>query len=318
MGSLSEVALLFVQAAGYVTANGNLGTMMVRFGHLPIVAAVVFAAAICLSTQAQTAVEETPAAGTHFRVVPPVAEPMPFSTTGQSGSAVLSIEFRPADRMTESDRELAADAESSIAEHARFNGMDFTQGKWSYEQVVCPALPNHLFLQYTRNTGVGDATVFSASIPRNGEGRVRIVPILKRGYSLFSPAPINALTISAFNHIRAEERAGRSSSWVGNGLCYAALAGTHPRIPDPDEMPAIHKPVPALGAILEVRVKGGEVIRFADANARPHPMEWTMTFTEKGRLIKATHSQVAMVAAKPVPEKSAVMKTRTVPNAASE
>lgn len=290
---------------------------MGRFGLLPIVAAAAFSAVLCVSTEAQTAVEGTPAAGTRSRVVPPVAERMPFSTRGQSGSAALSIEFRPAEQMTAADRELAADAESSIAEHARFNGMDFTQGKWGYVQVVCPALPNHLFLQYTRNNGVGDVTVFSASIPRNGAGRVRITPILKRGYSLFSPAPINALTISAFNHIRAEEPAGKSSSWVGNGLCYAALAGTHPRIPAPDAEPAIHKPAPALSAILEVPEKGGEVMRFADADARPRPMEWTMTFTQKGRLVKATHFPVAMVTATPVPKKSAVMKTRTVPPAPS-
>ena len=70
-------------------------------------------------------------------------------------------------------------------------------------------------------------SVFSASVPRNGAGRVRIVPILKRGYSLFSPAPINALTISAFNHIRAEEGEAANSDWLGNALCYAALAGSH-------------------------------------------------------------------------------------------
>ncbi len=109
------------------------------------------------------------------------------------------------------------------------------QGTWNATQVVCPALPHHLFLRYTRNNGTGDVTVFTASIPRNGDGRVRIIPIQRRGYSLFSPAPINALTISAFNHIRAEEPDDqRAANWLGNGLCYAALAGGHPRMPDPD------------------------------------------------------------------------------------
>ena len=122
----------------------------------------------------------------------------------------------------------------------------WSKGQWSYQQVVCPALPNHLFLQYTRNNGVGDVTMFTASIPRGGEGRVRIIPILRRGYSLFSPAPINALTISAFNHIRAEEPDGTSSNWLGNGLCYAALAGAHPRIAEAHQEPDIDRPAPHL------------------------------------------------------------------------
>jgi hypothetical protein len=91
-----------------------------------------------------------------------------------------------------------------------------------------PALPEHLFLRFTRNDGAGDVSLFSASIPR-GEGRVRIIPIQRRGYSLFSPAPINAMTISAFNHIRDEERSDQAPDWLGTGLCYAALAGAHPQ-----------------------------------------------------------------------------------------
>jgi hypothetical protein len=211
--------------------------------------------------------------------------------------------------MSESDRLLVADAESSIAEHAAFSGFDFDKTSWTYQQVVCRALPNHLFLQFMRNNGAGDVTVFSTSIPRGNEGRVRIIPVLRRGYSLWSPAPINAMTISAFNHIRAEELRSEESSekdsdWLGNGLCYAALAGAHPQIAPPDATPALHKPVPALSAVLEVNLAGKnqEVIRFADAAALPHPMQWTMTFARDGKLIKATHSPAPMATVRQVPQ----------------
>jgi hypothetical protein len=291
---------------------------MVRPGLFLIVIAAALSATLCAPLQAQTEVQESSAAHARDRLVPPPVPPIPFSTDAPNREAVFSIEFRPADQMAKSDRLLAADAESSIAEHAGLSGVDFQQGKWSYRQLVCPALPDHLFLQYTRNNGVGDVTVFSASIPRGAEGRVRIVPILRRGYSLFSPAPINALTISAFNHIRAEERSERPSDWLGNGLCYAALAGAHPRLAAPDAEPAIHKPIPALTAIMVVHAKGGEVIRFADAAATPRPMEWTMTFNDKGKLIKATHSPAPMLTARPASQKSAVLETRTVPQDAQQ
>jgi len=251
------------------------------------------------------------------RTVPPPEPPIPFSVDTATSVSVPTVEFRTSDQITQSDRLLVANAESSIAEHAGLNGMAFAEGNWNYQQIVCPALPNHLFLQYTRNNGTGDVSVFSASIPREGEGRVRIIPILKRGYSLFSPTSINALTISVFNHIRVEEpMQDRSAKWEGNALCYAALAGAHPQIVAPDAEPAPGKPIPAMTAVMFVNVKGGETIRFADAAAKPRPMEWTMTFTARGKLVKATHTPVQMYAARPVSKESPVRSTRVVPQGA--
>lgn len=286
---------------------------MVRFGHFLILTALIVCAALSVAVAAQTAVDEPGVGHAKSRLVPPAVSPAPFSADGSTREAALSVEFRDANKMTEKDRLLAADAESSIAEHAGTSGFAFEQGKWNYQQVVCPALPNHLFLQYTRNNGVGDVTMFTASIPRGGEGRVRIIPILRRGYSLFSPAPINALTISAFNHIRAEEPDGTSSNWVGNGLCYAALAGAHPRIPKPDEELDTDGPAPALTAVMEVEPQGGELIQFADIGAKPRPMEWTMTFTQKGKLVSARHFPAPMFAEKRVPQNAPELKTRPVP-----
>jgi hypothetical protein len=97
-------------------------------------------------------------------------------------------------------------------------------------------------------------SVFTVSIPRGGDGRVRIIPIQRRGYSLFSPAPINALTISAFNHIRAEEHP-KAPDWLGTGLCYAALAGAHPQAAEVERMP---KPeIPSCRARLAVGTDSG-------------------------------------------------------------
>lgn len=205
--------------------------------------------------------------------------------------------FKPAEEMTEQDRAEAANAEAAIGEKAGFMGLGYDQGKWTYTQVVCPALPNHLFLQYTRNNGVGDVSLFSASVPRGGEGRVRIIPIQMRGYSLFSPAPINALTISAFNHIRAEEHAAGSEApdWLGTALCYAALAGGHPQAARLADVAENGKAENAPQAMLEVEMDGGATLSFADVAAAPKPMEWTMIFDRKGTLLKAKHAPADLV-----------------------
>jgi hypothetical protein len=288
---------------------------MVRFGAFPQVLAAALAAVLCIPLAGQASSDQVPDAAFKSKLVPPPVEAKPFAESAPNRRLESSIEFRQADQMSEKDRLLVADAESSISEHAGFVGLEFNKSNWSYQQIVCPALPNHVFLQYMRNNGAGDVSVFSASIPRDGEGRVRIIPILRRGYSLFSPAPINALTISAFNHIRAEETSDKSLNWLGNALCYAALAGAHPQLTPLDAEPALHKPVPALTAMMDVRVleRDEEVIRFADAAALPRPMEWTMTFTRAGRLIKATHAPVPMETVRPLSQASAVTSTRPAP-----
>ncbi len=222
--------------------------------------------------------------------------PFPYEPSVPQGAS--AIEFRSFEQMTPQDRDLAADGESSIGERAGFAGLEFNEGKWAYRQVVCRALPNHLFLQFTRNNGAADESLFSASIPRGGDGRVRIIPIKRRGYSLFSPAPINALTISAFNHIRGEEHVEQAPQWLGTGLCYAALAGAQPVAAPPAnaELPGSS----AIGgpAVLETPNQAGAVIRFVDVAAAHRPMEWTMRFNSKGKLLKATHVPASLAKVK--------------------
>jgi hypothetical protein len=192
--------------------------------------------------------------------------------------------------MTQRDRDVEADGEASIRERVSFAGLEFNEGKWSYQQIVCPALPNHVLLKFTRNNGRGDESVFTASIPRMGDGRVRIIPILRRGYSLFSPAPVNALTISAFNHIRAEEHDAASPDWLTTGMCYAALAGAHPQAALGAEDTERESFPSGVSALLEEPVGGGSIVSFLDVAAKPQPMEWTMIFDGKGKLLKATHT----------------------------
>jgi len=217
--------------------------------------------------------------------VPPMRQPAPFPIDSPQESMGLTIEVRTPDQMTEKDRLLEADAESSIAERAGFADLEFNAGKWSYQQLVCPNFPNHLFLRFTRDNGEHDQSVFSVSIPRNGEGHVRVIPILRRSYSLFSPAPINEITIAAFNHIRNEEKAESASSWVGTALCYAALAGANPVAVTqtdaslPGGFPAASAP------ILDVSPEGGEVIYLGDESAKPKPVTWSLTFNKSGRLL---------------------------------
>jgi hypothetical protein len=267
---------------------------MERSRNLPIIPAIAapFLIAVSLLASASAAAQQPPQPDSQpglqssqdFSVPQPAPSrvrkatprPLPFPLGGEATAPAAALEFRFFDQMSPRDRDLAAGAESTIGERAGFAGLEFNQGKWSYQQVVCSALPGHLFLQFTRNNGIGDVSVFSASIPRSGDGQVRIIPILRRGYSLFSPAPINALTISAFNHIRAEEQAGETPYWLATGLCYAALAGAHPK--------ALHFQAGGRGHLIYRR--GGE----ATAHAVDHDLQWQGKVAEGHAFSSSTRS----------------------------
>ena len=295
------LGLPFVRLRGFCVTNRAMhwwysrGSME-RMKTKPVLLALAAFAIICASLQGQTTRTVTPAP-VKEKEIPVKTTPVPFKIDSPDSGAKQGIEYRNADRMTTKDREVAANAESSIAEHTRYAGLEFNQGNWTYEQVICPALPEHVFLRFMRNNGTGDVSLFTASIPRGEEGRVRIIPIQLRGYSLFSPAPINAMTISAFNHIRAEENPDHApvSGWLGTGLCYAALAGGHPQLPPSDMHPEDLKPTAAEIGNMEIPSSGGAVISFDDVSAISRPMKWSMTFDGKGRLLKASHSSAEML-----------------------
>jgi hypothetical protein len=239
-------------------------------------------------------IEDIDSAGKHHRTLPePGLFPpgVPFAIESKNREYARSIGVVPAADISRQDQDLIADAQSTIQEKAGFENLEFNEGAWTYEKLECPALPGHLFLRFSRNNGTRDMSQFSAAIPRNGQGTIRIIPILRRGYSLFSPAPIGPLTIAAFNRIRKDENPDPPAEWLGTGLCYAALAGANPQagqvreaLPDKVNLPDTLPPM------LVLPREGGAVIRFVDVSATPRPMEWNMTFNDKGKLLKATHT----------------------------
>src|SRR3954447_9919548 len=239
------------------------------------------------------------AAGSHVKALAApgfVPSDTLFSVNPPNHQAEKSIRVLSEAEMTSHDRDLVADAESSIRVHAGTENLEVNNAGWTYHQLECRALPNHLFLRFTRNNDTRQMSMFSAAIPRNGEGRVHIIPIVRKGYSLFSPAAIGPLTIAAFNRIRTEEGAGASADWLGTALCYGALTGANPQAgvlqsgsAESGELHANVEPT------LVLQSDGGAIIRFVDVSDVSRPMEWKMMFDRRGKLLKATHAPAYMM-----------------------
>jgi len=219
----------------------------------------------------------------------PATETIAPSAFNLSSSAdAHPIEFLSQDEMTDADRAIAATAQPPIRKDATLAGFDLDTGTWTYQQLVCAALPSHVFLVFRGDNGKGDVSLFSASIPRDNGGHVRIIAIQRRGFSLFSPTPVNPLTISAFNRIRANDPPGKSADWLSTALCYAALTGSHPQTTSsPGKSGGVGLSL-TLPPTLEIGSHGESNVRFVDVSPARQPMQWALSFDPKGQLVKVT------------------------------
>jgi len=243
-----------------------------------------------------------------LKVIQPKEMSSPFPLDARTGQG-QALEFRSPKQMSAADRELVDASQAEITRRAGLLGFDLRndgngQGSWGYEQAVCPVFPKHVILEYSRSNGPGDVTLFSAVIPR-GEGHVRVIPVRRRSYSLFTPAPSNALTLNDFNHMVLEGHEGLSPDWLTLGLCYAALAGGHVRPALVAQTPGAEVYPLLAPATLTVSGKGGAEVRFDDATPHMKAMEWNLTFAQDGHLLKVRHSVSRELVERPVPGNAA-------------
>ena len=223
-----------------------------------------------------------------YPALKPIPTPFPL---GEKFGRVSQLEFRAQDSMSAEDRTVADGAQSEIARRAELQGFHLEEGSgWGYEQAVCPAFPEHVILEYSKLDGPGDVTLFSAVVPRGGEGHVRVIPVRRRGYSLWTPASSNALTLNDFNHMVKE--GGLSPDWMTLSLCYTALAAGHVRAAlIPGTMAEEQYPLPEPPMLTVGAKKGGAEVRMVDTTVPRPKGEWLFEYDRLGYLKKVKKVQ---------------------------
>lgn len=217
------------------------------------------------------------------RILPPTAEiSSPFATDASSSVPLNSIEFRPLNAMSGPDRQSVLSAAPLIRSQAALAGFHLDQGSWREQQIMCPLFPGYLLLSFTRDNGPRDLSIFTAILGPGGASALRILPVLRRSYTSFIPAPSNPRTIAVFNRMREQEHSQNKPDWLVTGLCYAALAGADVELPSPDKG---NIPV-AMSPLLQVDADGSAVVRFVDIRDPRNFEEWDLSFNPRGKLLK--------------------------------
>ena len=105
----------------------------------------------------------------------------PIDSTPLSGPpAVLALEHRPAAQMRAEDTAVVASMTTELSEKARIAGFDISGAGWEYEQIVCPAFPDYVFLAFSHGAEDDGSSRFVAALERNAPW-VRVVSTVSSG-----------------------------------------------------------------------------------------------------------------------------------------
>jgi hypothetical protein len=210
-------------------------------------------------------------------------------------SSYLALEHLPPSQINRPDASLIRARQRDIFAEAAFFGYDLTASGWDYELSVCPILPNQLVLHYKKSFSGGAQSLFTALVPR-ADGRVYVVPILYRNATPFRSSTGSDRTIAVFNRIVPPDVAQKAvqpdGKWLVLGLCYADIAyGNANALNIPGaEVGLTRAPIPLL-RVSEVHT--GRAVVFTDRNAPGEYLVWTLTFSDRGRLIAASAAQLS-------------------------
>lgn len=205
-----------------------------------------------------------------------------------------TFEVRPAEQMDAQDAAVIKARRRDLVAEAEFWGYDLNAGQWTWDQVVCPEIPDAVVLHY-RKKGAKGEFLFTAVLPR-GTGRVLVAPVLYGGATPFESATGAKRTSSVFNQAVPADVAARDiepeGHWLQLAMTYAVIAGAEPRVPNvAEQQPGLMKaPEPDLK--LSEASHAREVV-FSDHQAPRHYTVWTIDFDGQGRAIDASAVTIA-------------------------
>jgi hypothetical protein len=204
-------------------------------------------------------------------------------------SPYLVLVHHSPDQISADDSAILRSRQTEIVREAAMFGYDLTAGHWTYDQAVCPDIPQAIVLHERSVSRSGLQSLFTAVVPR-GEGRVWVVPILYRGATPFQSAIGSERMLSVFNHAVpadiAKQAVEPDGHWLALAMTFAEIAGAEPRVPqNPDvEAGLLSAPPPTLHVS---QLRGALEIQFTGREAPRQYTVWSITVNGAGRALAA-------------------------------
>jgi hypothetical protein len=211
-----------------------------------------------------------------------------------------------AGQMSAPDRTRLEQREVDVSSAAAFFGFDISDSRWTYQQIICRTLPDHMMLSFENNSVEHGPSHFVAVVPANGD-KVQVVTDYAHGLLPFHAAWEKSAAYEAFNQMittdRGEHELGPSSHWLNLSMCFAALSGHLPKVAVPKESVEASEALTKRNGSTPIIVidpgKNAEV-HFSDVSGADTG-NWRLRFDNRGRLTKAELDTVGPLKTRVVP-----------------
>ncbi len=235
--------------------------------------------------------------------------PSPMSATPLAASpTVLALEHLSPAQMSDADHEVVAHLSAELAKEAALANFDISQPAWHYEQVVCPAFPDYVFLTFAHGADEEGSSRFTAILPRDG-AEVHIISTYAHGLLPFEAAWNRPGSFEVFNQVLRQER-GRTPlsyapNWLLIGICYAELSGYPVQVLSTLPLPDLTLDLLRLKANrpqMVIENNQNAHITFSDVSKPDATTNWDLGFNHQGELTSANRAvtrQPATIALKP-------------------
>jgi hypothetical protein len=165
----------------------------------------------------------------------PANSPFPGVTAAPIGNTplgasptVIGLEHLEPDQMSNADYEVVSNLNAELSKQAALANFDISSPGWHYQQILCPAFPDYVFLGFSHGPDDSGSSRFAALLPRN-DAQVRIVSTYAHGLLPFEASWNRPGTFEVFNGMLRQERGATPLSYAPNWLmvavCYAELSG---------------------------------------------------------------------------------------------
>jgi hypothetical protein len=234
---------------------------------------------------------------------------VPMGTTGLAAPpTVISLEHLDPAQMSSADYEVVSNLSAELSKQAALANFDISRPAWHFQQVLCPAFPDYVFLAFNHGADDSGSSRFGALLPRN-DSRVRIVSTYAHGLLPFEASWNRPGTFEVFNGMLRQERGTTPLSYARNWLmiavCYAELNGYPVQVLNTTPRPDLTMDLLRLDANqpqMTIAPDQSAEVTFSDVSRPTITTNWTLHFDRHGQITSASRSQVrqsATIALKP-------------------
>ena len=111
----------------------------------------------------------------------PGVAPVPMGTTPLAAPpTVIALDHLDPAQMSAADYEVVSNLRAELSKQAALANFDISKPEWHYQQIMCPAFPDYVFLSFTHGPDESGSSRFGAMLSRNS-AEVRIVSTYAHG-----------------------------------------------------------------------------------------------------------------------------------------